>query len=534
MFALGKANTVQPMEDFLIYLYHTLIYDINIISVNSETFEGMFIKILNDNGRNFYLGNIYRPPRNNNSELSIQTFRNYLNPCLQNLNKLHSDVILVGDFNINLLKYNDQVGSKIFLQNMFSIGMIPNISLPTRITDSRATLIDNVYTNIEMNNNLSCSGALISNISDHLPYFYCFSSDLHQQERTHKYIYRRKFNDSNIYKFYKYLVEKNIITKLNQDITADPNSNYEILEEYLNIGMEKFMPLCKIKYNKYKHKKSLWISYGILKSIKYRDKLYKNLKCMSKTSPCYANTKLNLKTYNTILKQTIRHAKYIFYNYQFNKYKNDTKKTWATIKEVINKRDSRSIPEYINSNNHRVMDIEFIANLFNDYFTQIGPQMAQTVPVVNNISFKHFLKDKTDTIFKFNPVHNSDIKKIILDLNSKTSSGHGNISTVLLKCLEPILTPILTLIINQSLNSGIFPKKLKIAKIVPLHKKDDIHTIENYRPISLLSSISKVFEKVVFIQLSKYFNKNEYLSKINMVFDLYIPQSLLILKLLIK
>ena len=96
---------------------------------------------------------------------------------------------------------------------------------------------------------------------------------------------------------------------------------------------------------------------------------------MSKSSPCYANTKLNLKTYNTILKQTICHAKFIFYNDQFNKCKSDTKKTWATMKEVINKRDSRSFPEFINRNIHRF----FIANLFNDYFAQIGPQMAQTV-----------------------------------------------------------------------------------------------------------------------------------------------------------
>ena len=81
---------------------------------------------------------------------------------------------------------------------MFSIGMIPNITLPTRITDSTATLIDNGFTNSQMNKNLSCSGALISNISDHL-------SDLHQQECTRKYyIYRKKSNDSNIYKFYQY------------------------------------------------------------------------------------------------------------------------------------------------------------------------------------------------------------------------------------------------------------------------------------------------------------------------------------------
>ena len=173
---IGQGKHCSAHGGLLIYLYHTLIYDLNIIPVNSETFEGMFVKILNANGRNIYLGNIYRPPRNNNSELSIQTFLDYLNPSLENFNKLHSDVILVGDFNINLLKYNDQVGSKMFLQHMFSIGMIPNITLPTRITDSTATLIDNVFTNIQMNNNnLSRSGALISNISDHLPYFYCFS-----------------------------------------------------------------------------------------------------------------------------------------------------------------------------------------------------------------------------------------------------------------------------------------------------------------------------------------------------------------------
>ena len=81
--------------------------------------------------------------------------------------------------------------------------MLPNITLPTRIT--YITLIDNVFTNIQMNKYLSCSGALIFNISDYFPYFYCFSSDLHQQERTHKYIYRRKCKESNIYKFYQYL-----------------------------------------------------------------------------------------------------------------------------------------------------------------------------------------------------------------------------------------------------------------------------------------------------------------------------------------
>ena len=68
----------------------------------------------------------------------------------------------------------------------------------------------------------------------------------------------------------------------------------------------------------------------------------------------------------------------------------------------------------------------------------------------------------------------------------------------------------LTLIINQSLITGIFPEKLKLAKVIPLYKKDDKLITNNYRPISLLTSISKLFEKVVFEQLSGYFSINDY------------------------
>ena len=70
----------------------------------------------------------------------------------------------------------------------------------------------------------------------------------------------------------------------------------------------------------------------------------------------------------------------------------------------------------------------------------------------------------------------------------------------------------MTLIINQSLATGIFPDKLKNAKITPIHKKESIHTLENYRPISILPTISKIFEKTVFNQLYTYFDNNNYLS----------------------
>ena len=81
----------------------------------------------------------------------------------------------------------------------------------------------------------------------------------------------------------------------------------------------------------------------------------------------------------------------------------------------------------------------------------------------------------------------------------------------LLKLLSPALLKPLTIVINQSLLTGIFPNKLKIAKVVPLHKKDDPSLMDNYRPISLLPSISKLFEKIVFIQLTEYLKQNKLL-----------------------
>ena len=102
---------------------------------------------------------------------------------------------------------------------------------------------------------------------------------------------------------------------------------------------------------------------------------------------------------------------------------------------------------------------------------------------------------------------------LINGLKPKHSSGHDVISSKLLKDIGVVIAPTLSVIINQSLCTGVFPDKLKIAKVIPLFKKGDESLIENYRPISLLSSISKVFERIVFNQLYKYLDDN------NLLFD---------------
>ena len=92
------------------------------------------------------------------------------------------------------------------------------------------------------------------------------------------------------------------------------------------------------------------------------------------------------------------------------------------------------------------------------------------------------------------------INKIIYNLPPKSSSGCDGISTKLLKVIAPVIIKPLTLLINQVLNTGTFPDKLKIAKVIPIFKKGDPSLFENYRPISLLPVISKVLEKIIALQ----------------------------------
>ena len=123
------------------------------------------------------------------------------------------------------------------------------------------------------------------------------------------------------------------------------------------------------------------------------------------------------------------------------------------------------------------------------------------------------MKQNITSSFSFDTVTPEHISKIIRKLKSKSSSGHDGLSSIQLKYISHDITSILTFIINQSLCTGIFPTTLKIAKISPIFKKGDPHFTDNYRPISLLPIMSKVFEKVVFIQLYDYMTKNKLLYK---------------------
>ena len=169
------------------------------------------------------------------------------------------------------------------------------------------------------------------------------------------------------------------------------------------------------------------------------------------------------------------------------------KKTWGTIDETLNrKQKSTEYPAEFFYNNRTIRDSKDIANSFNEYFSSIGPSLSENIDVSGqDKSYNGYLTNPVNSQFSFTPVSENEILKIIKSLKNKKSYGIDGISNVLLKSISNEIIKPLTLIISQSLETGIFPNAFKTSKVIPIYKKGDKANLNNYRPISMLPTISK-------------------------------------------
>ena len=200
--------------------------------------------------------------------------------------------------------------------------------------------------------------------------------------------------------------------------------------------------------------------------MQFRDKLYKHLKSTNPTSLEYANSQINLRTYNRIMRKSLRAAKRIFYSLTFDKYKADIKNTWKTINDLLSRNCQTKLgPTSLTINGLEIINKLEIVNTFNNFFTNIGANLAKIINYTGDKTFRDYLYEKTNNYFAFTNVDENDVISIINNLQSKNSYGWDSIATKLIKQIVSGISKPLTILINQVLNTGIFPDKLKIAKI---------------------------------------------------------------------
>ena len=505
---ISSPRSCSAHSGVAIYLHESFNYKIINCNRESAIFDYQIIEIIFNNNcqvnKKVNILNLYRPPRQ--TVENIETFTDELNSILNDFRN-NKEVLVCGDFNIDLLKHKVNYHINDFFEMMIANGYLPSITLPTRLTYHTGTLIDNIFIKITDNHSHTTSGILLSQLSDHLPYFVMIDHFVQDKPKS-KYVKFMVKNENALNRFKEALIKQNLMQTLSP-LTGNPNRSYNKFKEIIDKLMTEHLPVKQVRYNKYKHKKNKWITKGILKSISFRDKLYTKLQNTPVHHELFETYKTNLKTYNRILKQSLRIAKKDYYCNHFETFKCDIKKTWETINEIMNKNKSSSFPEYFLVNGHRTTDHTIIANEFNKYFTNIGINLAEQINSPHNRSFIDYLNSPSSHNFKFELINADIVIKTIDSLKPKTSYGHDRITNKLLKFTKDQLAEPLAFIINQSIEEGIFPDKLNIAKVLPLYKKNDKFVFDNYRPISILPSVSKVFERIIHNQIYEYFSKHE-------------------------
>ena len=184
------------------------------------------------------------------------------------------------------------------------------------------------------------------------------------------------------------------------------------------------------------------------------------------------------------------------------------KKLWKVINEIIGKNsDKCGTIDYLRIDGIKESGAKQISNSLANYFSNVGRQFAEKIPKPRK-SIDLYLKklQSNHKSLYLDPCNATEVKELINMLPLKNSHGHDNISNIMLKTIVNEIVAPLVMLINQSMSQGQFPTMMKLAEVVPLFKSKDRSIETNYRPISLLTTMSKILEKVVYTHVYKFLN----------------------------
>lgn len=192
---------------------------------------------------------------------------------------------------------------------------------------------------------------------------------------------------------------------------------------------------------------------------------------------------------------------------------NKTKSAWQLVNNETRRKKLSKSDVTVKNGDGDLVESEVACNLFNDYFLSVPTTVISDLKDYRGNSQSNITKvRKVDKSIFMYPVTENEICKCIDGLKNKNSSGYDFISNNLLKRISRSIVLPLVHIINLCFEQGVFPEELKIAKVVPVYKKGEHDLVQNYRPISILTSISKIFETVILTRLNDFFFKSNILS----------------------
>ena len=452
--------------------------------------EYITVDIALKNGNHCLVSSMYRPP---NSD--ILTFLASYNSLICAMKRERPKGIIVGlDHNLDFLKSSKHCTTNEFIQNNLDFGLVPTITRPTRITKNSATLIDNIIVSQNFCGAF-VSSVLVRDTSDHLPTA-CVLESLISTKKEPLIVKCRDTCLKNVTALKNCLNERDWQTEL---LDPSPSKNMEKIHATLTSVIDHCLPYKEHTVKQGQICREPWLSARLKISIDHNKTLCGKMLRKECTIEKY-------KKYNSLLRKTIRAAKVKFYNDMCSEYKSQTKKLWGLINEIAGKKNDKSgAIEYLDIDGIREYSAQTISNRFAKYFSEVGKQFSNRIPSPSKPikDYLHLIQSNRSSLF-LHPTNTQEIKNIVCKLPNKRSSGHDNISNILLKDIIDYIALALTEVFNKSMMTGEFPTVMKLAEVVPLYKSKE-HSLEaNYRPISLLTTMSKVLEKIVYRRVYKF------------------------------
>src|SRR5271165_2481997 len=303
--------------------------------------------------------------------------------------------------------------------------MFPAVSKPTRVTENSATLIDNIFVN-----GLNCdiSSAIIYNdLSDHYPVAVHLKRNM-IPKTNFKNNYVRKYCPEAVECFSEELANVNWepVYKIIAE-ERNPNAAYNEFIKIYKYAFNKYFPEKKVKISRNLTPRNVWITKGLMKSCVKKSKLYKKY-CLNRTEE---NKKVYI-TYRNKLKLLLRKAERSHYADIFKLNIGNIKETWKIIGQALKNKTKENIPDFFMIGGKKIEGKQEIVNHFNQYFANIGAQLASTIPQTNKL-FNDYLKSPNLRSFTFYPTDPNEISLIGANLNNKTSFGYDSIPTNIMK-----------------------------------------------------------------------------------------------------
>ena len=402
---------------------------------------------------------------------------------------LDYNLTLIGDTNCDTSSQTPSKPTQTLIKTTEEYGLSQHIMKPTRFNENSATTIDHIFTR---NSEFIKKTGTCEGISDHSGIYCIVSKDCDSNEveevrcRSFKNFDETQFRDDIVKHIEESSYKQHIINK-------DINSAFNTWLEVIRRVSDQHAPWKQFRRGN-NHDHIPWFNRE-LKAVTEKKNMYLKLYRLFRNPEDLVAYK-KAKNEQTHMKRGLKRK---YYKEKIENFDGDSKKLWSILKEVTNLNYREEIqPDIINKET---------ANKFNKFFANVGIEVQRKLGI--NIKTPDL---STIGNFKFKNETEERIEYLIKRIRPDVATGHDEISSRLLKAAAPCILTNLKDMINLSYETLIFPNALKRANVKALHKKGDYNNPAQYRPISILTTLSKVFERSATEQIMDFYSKNSKLT----------------------